>query len=186
MVACTRCHAPLPPEALSTPGLATCRTCGSRIRADVFPALLNAPAPARAGEFLAADGDASCFLHPRKKAEGVCDQCGRFVCALCEIEIAGQRLCPACVERGEGKGKLEALMNHRVLYDSVALGLAVYPVLVFFVTCVTAPAAIYVAVRHWKSPSSIVGRTRIRHVLAIVLASAQIAGWGFALHALLT
>ncbi len=186
MIACTRCQTPLPPEAVSTPGLAACRSCGSLIHADVFPALLRAPAPARPAESLVIDSDASCFLHPRKKAEGVCDQCGRFVCALCEMDIAGQRLCPACVERNEGKGKLESLANYRVLYDSIALGLAVYPLLMFFVTCVTAPAAIYVAVRHWKSPSSIVGRTRIRHVLAILIATAQIAGWGVALHALLT
>lgn len=186
MIACTRCQAPLPPEALSAPGLAACRSCGSRIRADVFPALLHAPAPARPGESIVLESDASCFLHPRKKAEGVCEQCGRFLCALCEIEIAGQRLCPACVEKGEGKGKLEALTSHRVLYDNVALALAVYPVLLVFVTCITAPAAIYVAVRHWNSPSSVVRRTKVRHVLAILIAAAQIAGWGLALHGLLT
>ncbi len=178
MIACTLCQAPLPPEALSTPGLAACASCGSRIRADVFPALLEGRAPARPGEPLVVDGDASCFLHPRKKAEGVCDQCGRFVCALCEMEIAGQRLCPACVERGEGKGKLEVLANHRVLYDNVALGLAIYPLLLFFVTCITAPAAICVAVRHWNSPSSVIPRSRVRHVLAIVIATAEMTGWG--------
>ncbi len=185
MIACTRCQAPLPPEALSTPDLAPCPTCGSKIRADVFPALLRDPGPARPGETLVVDGDASCFLHPRKKAEGICDQCGRFVCALCEMEIAGQRLCPACVERGEGRGKLEVLSNYRVLHDNIALALAIYPLVIFFVTCITAPAAIYVAVRHWNSASSVIPRTKVRHVLAIAIAALQIAGWGVVLHRLL-
>lgn len=38
--------------------------------------------------------------------------------------------------------------------------------------------ALFVAIRYWNAPRSLVRRTRIRFVAAIVLAVLQIAGWG--------
>jgi hypothetical protein len=64
-----------------------------------------------------------------------------------------------------------------VLYDSIALSLAVYALLIFYLTLVTAPIAIFIAIRHWNSPRSIVHRTKIRLVLAIAIAAAELVGW---------
>jgi hypothetical protein len=36
---------------------------------------------------------------------------------------------------------------------------------------------IYLTVRHWKSPSSIIARSKIRFILAFIIAGVQIAGW---------
>jgi hypothetical protein len=69
------------------------------------------------------------------------------------------------------------LENRRVLYDKIALALALYPMLLFYLTFFTAPMAIFVAIRYWKAPSSILPRTRVRFVIALVLAVFQIAGW---------
>ena len=55
-----------------------------------------------------------------------------------------------------------------MLYDKIALALAVYPMLLFYLTFFTAPMAIFVAIRYWKAPASILPRTRIRSVIAIV------------------
>ncbi len=66
-----------------------------------------------------------------------------------------------------------------MLYDATALRLAFYPILIFWFTLVTAPVALYLAIRHWNSPTSIVRRTRIRFVLAITLSSLQILAWIF-------
>jgi hypothetical protein len=49
--------------------------------------------------------------------------------------------------------------------------------LFYFVTLFTAPLAIYLTVRHWKTPSGIIPRTRIRFILAFLIAGFQIAGW---------
>ena len=68
-------------------------------------------------------------------------------------------------------------MRERTLWDSVALSLATYPMLIFYLTIFTAPAAIFVALRHWKSPRSLVPRTRFRFVLALLFAGAQVVGW---------
>jgi hypothetical protein len=69
------------------------------------------------------------------------------------------------------------LVTGRTLYDHVALVLATLPVLTIWLTLVTAPMAIYMALRHWNSPSSLLRRSRIRFVLAIILGALQIAGW---------
>jgi hypothetical protein len=96
---------------------------------------------------------------------------------LCDCELNGQHFCPACLETGKTKGKIKSLENQRTLYDGIALSLAIYPLLIFYFTLITAPAALVVAIRYWNAPRSIVHRTKIRYVAAIILASMQIAGW---------
>ena len=85
-----------------------------------------------------------------------------------------------------GLRRITRLENQRTLYDGIALSLAVLPLLVFYFTLLTAPIAIFIAIRHWNTPRSIVRRTRIRLVLAIILATIQIIGWGVAAYFLLT
>src|SRR5204863_7371489 len=88
---------------------------------------------------------------------------------------------PACLEAGRTKGKIKNLENRRTLYDSVALVLVVLPMVIFWpgilFTIITAPTAIFVAIRYWNAPPGIVRRTHARHIVAIVLAGLQILGW---------
>ncbi|HZR47536.1 MAG TPA: hypothetical protein VFA47_12565 [Candidatus Manganitrophaceae bacterium] len=72
---------------------------------------------------------------------------------------------------------MKKMVNHRVLYDNISLSLAILPLLIFWFTIITAPIAIYFILRHWKSPSSILPRTKVRFVLAFLLAVLQITGW---------
>jgi len=176
-VACTKCRASLPPAIYNAPELRACPACGARLLVDVFPAALRPPGPGAAGEAVLVDGEASCFYHPSKKAVVPCESCGRFLCAICDVEMSGRHLCPACLESGRKKGKIEQLENRRTLYDSLALAVAVYPMLLVWPTIVSAPVSLYIAIRYWNAPSSIVRRNRWRAVLAILLALAQIGVW---------
>jgi hypothetical protein len=63
------------------------------------------------------------------------------------------------------------------MYDTVALLLATLPAMLLWPTILTAPASIYVAIRYWRAPSSIVRRSKIRFVLAILLGLFQICFW---------
>jgi hypothetical protein len=151
----------------------------------VFPAFLRPPARGSQAEPLLVEGEASCFYHPQKKAVVPCQACGRFLCALCDCELQGRHFCPGCLESGRQKGKIETLENQRTLYDGVALALAVYPVVLIlgiYFTFLTAPMALYVAIRYWNAPRSIVGRTRIRSVMAVGLALMELAGWGLLIY----
>jgi hypothetical protein len=169
---------PLPTEIFNTADLMPCPYCGTAVRVDVFPALFRRPEPGQVGETLRMDNEAGCFYHPHKKAIIPCEMCGRFLCDLCDFELNGGHLCPSCVEASKKKHKLESLEKHRRLYDNIALALACFPLLIFWLTILTAPVSLFVAIRHWNSPSSIIPRTKIRYLLAILLATLQMAGWG--------
>ena len=159
------------------PALIGCPGCGAPITAAVFSALFRSMAAGKPGEPVMAEGEAACFYHPEKRVTVACQACGRFLCALCDLEIDGQHLCPACLENEQSKGKLSQLENRRFLHDNAALYLAFLPLLFWPATVVTAPAAIIVAVRGWNRPSSLLPRTRFRFYAAILFALLQIAAW---------
>jgi len=159
------------------PEFAPCPACGVPLHVEVFPALFRKTNAGQGGEAIMVEGESSCFYHPLKKAVLPCDGCGRFLCALCDCALDGRHFCPTCLETGRTKGKIKSLENQRTLYDSIALALAVYPMLIFYFTIITAPMALFVAIRYWKSPQSILRRTKIRFIAAIIISLLQIGGW---------
>lgn len=175
-LACTKCQSPLSPPA-DAEAQVLCGACGTVLRVHSFPALSHPHLTARLPEGLLADGEAGCFFHPAKKAVSTCEGCGRFLCPLCEVEWEGARLCPSCLAAGRKKGKIRTLENHRMLYDHLALAVAAAPVLFWPLTCVTGPAALFLCIRFWKTPGSIVSRSKFRFILALVISLFQIAGW---------
>lgn len=130
------------------------------------------------------EGEAACFYHPQKKAVLPCDACGRFVCSLCDCELNGQHFCPACLESGKTKGKIKSLENRRTLYDSLALSLSLLPLLIFYFTIITAPMSLFIAIRYWNAPRSLVHRTKIRFIFAVLFSSLQIVGWAIGIYLL--
>ena len=185
-VRCPKCQAVLVDGVFNQPELRPCSGCGAELQVEVFPALFRPFTPGRAGEAVILEGESTCFYHPSKKAVRPCEGCGRFLCALCDCELHGQHFCPACLEVGKRKGKIKSLENHRTLYDSIALSLAIYPLLIFYFTLITAPMTLYVAIRYWNAPRSIVHRTKIRYIFAIIIATLQIVGWGVGIYFLAT
>jgi len=154
-----------------------CPGCDTLVQVDLFPAWFRPIAAGALGEQILVEGEASCFYHPAKKAVQSCDACGRFLCGLCDCELQNRHFCPACLESGRQKGKIKNLQNQRTRHDKIALALAILPVLTFYFTLVTAPLALYIVIRHWKSPLSVIPHTRWRYVTAAVLSIAQIVGW---------
>lgn len=176
---CGKCDSPLslplPEASVHSP----CPECGAEIEVAVFPALIRKFADGESGETLVVDDDSSCFYHTTKKAAIACEACGRFLCSLCDIDFNEQHLCPTCFETGASKGKLERLEKGRMRYDELALFLAIVPVLFYCVTILTAPAALFISIRYWNAPLSVVRNSKWRFVVASVLASVQILVWGF-------
>ena len=181
-----QCQAPLDNSILNTGKLTPCAVCGSPVQAEVFPALLRPETRGVDGERVLLEDEAGCFYHPQKKAVRPCDGCGRFLCALCDCELNGRHYCPACLEAGRKKGKIQSLENHRINYDSMALALVLWPLVpcltvifyfLYVASIFTAPAAIFIAIRHWNSPRSLVHRTKARFVIAIIIGVLELVGW---------
>ena len=178
LIACTHCLQPLTAtDRINRSRPMPCPSCGALVRVDLFPAYTRTTASRRADDLTAAD-QAGCYYHPEKSAVVPCAICGRFLCSLCDVEMEGRHICFSCLGAGQAKKSIGGLENRRTLYDGISLGLAVWPLLIFYITLVTAPVALFMAVRYWKAPLSIVPRTRIRFVAAFLIGLLQLCGWG--------
>ena len=186
-IGCPVCTRALPPDTWNLSYETYCPSCRTPITARVFPALLRAASGALP-ELVIEGSEATCFYHARKKAVVPCDQCGRFLCSLCQVELSGQNWCPSCIELHRRQGKLATLDQRRTLYDNIALLLAVGPVVtvaLWFMTPLTAPAALFVVFRYWRAPSSLVPRTKVRFVLAGLVALVELGAWAFVIGSLI-
>ena len=182
---CERCQTILTGEMVNTPKPRPCPGCGTPLLARVFPAFFNPPAsqvlPSRQ-ETIASDEDASCFFHPRKKAVVDCANCGRFLCALCDLDVDGRHLCSTCVENSRGKGDAteKSFIREHYRYDYLATNLVVFPVIMWPISLVTAPVALYYVIRYWNSPkTAMIPRGHSRQIVAALLATLQIGAWLF-------
>lgn len=123
------------------------------------------------------EGQSSCFFHPDIVATTVCEVSGRFICDLCKTEWDGKTVSLTALQNMREKGDLK-LDNKRVIWDDIACGLAVLPLLFWPATIITAPAALVIAISKWKKgPTSLLRRSRWRYVVAIILSLLQIIGW---------
>src|SRR5580658_432214 len=138
-VPCARCDSPLPLWELAFADAAVCTHCGSRNTVRVFPALFASPGAPVAESAL--EGEAACFDHPGKRAVAACQQCGRFVCQLCSVELAGGVYCPSCVAAGAGQARAANVDAPRTLYDSIALTLPLAALVLFWPSTIAAAPA---------------------------------------------
>lgn len=168
----------MPSDFINTPALRPCPNCHEKVTAEVFPAILRSLQPGASPERVVLEDQASCFFHPQKKASIACEDCGRFLCALCDLDFNNRHVCPTCFETARNKVEANPLQNHRIVYDNVALGVSILPILAWPFTVLTAPAALVLSIYYWNKPGSILPRTKIRFILAIIFALAQMIGWG--------
>jgi hypothetical protein len=176
-IRCAACHTRLPEEFFNRPELTPCPSCKADVRVWTFPAFGRSVPVGALAENVVTPDEAGCFYHPEKRAATTCESCGRFLCSVCDCEIARRHLCPACIDAGRTKGQIRQLENRRMRWDSIALALAIIPVLFFYATLVTAPAGIYLVIRYWNDPTQILPLSRVRFTIAFLLCAAQLLGW---------
>src|SRR5689334_2435068 len=160
-IVCGSCSWPLPEESWNIHDGISCPGCHRSTIIVSFPALKLFKVGGQADKLLA-DTEASCFFHEQNRAEKPCDECGRFLCKLCEIALLDKIYCPQCFNSNADKGKMQQVENRRVLHDSIALSIAIIPMILIWPTIITAPVAIYWSIKHWDSPRSVLPRTRAR------------------------
>jgi hypothetical protein len=181
-LACPGCGQALePPSGLGLAG--PCPRCGLTLLHWAGP-LFFRPAGGRAGA-RAASGDSVCFFHASRRAETSCGSCGRFLCALCDIPMGGDHLCPSCLEEGRSP-QAQALQSQRRTRVErlvfVAALLSLIPPFVFL-SFLSAPFLCYFSVRGWFSTAPLPSftrrgaRLRLAAALAIGLCEAGVWLW---------
>lgn len=187
---CRKCGLVLPAEVFNTPEPAACPKCGNGIFARVFPAFLAAPREGRAGEAIAMDELSGCFFHPDRRAVVPCGECGRFLCALCDLEIEGRHLCPQCLEAGRKKESLIVFRTAHTRWDNIALLLAVVPLVTvvgWYFSMFTSAAAVFISIWKWRNPGqATVPYGKGRMIVALLISITTLAGWALMLYFYLT
>jgi hypothetical protein len=148
VVSCPNCSGEV---ALDETESQTCPYCDKQLQIRVWPIVRQNTTAATA-----LSDQATCFFHPDKVFQACCQRCGRFVCALCDLQLGAEHVCPACFERGRaGSEAGKAEWRYRdVLYDSIALTLGWGWILVWPVFVVAFPAVIFLHVKYRKAPRS--------------------------------
>lgn len=152
-----------------------CGGCDSTMEVVTFPALQVTSPRQVSPEARLDESEGGCFFHPQSKAHLPCEVCGRFLCSLCDLEVQGIHLCPACLESGRHRQNLEILVHKRFIPDRAAMILCIYPLLFSPLLIFTAPVSLYFAVRGLGPARSLVpdGQRR-RAVIASIIAVLEI------------
>ena len=151
-IPCPNCAGGFVPIESET-GWQSCPWCATEVQALLWPVIKPNANPA-----VALSDQATCFFHPEKAFQACCQRCGRFVCALCDLQLGSEHVCPTCFERGRadsGPEAAKAEWRYRdVLYDSIALTIG-WAWILFWPSFIAAlPAAIFMHVRYRKAPRS--------------------------------
>jgi hypothetical protein len=168
-VVCGGCEARIPPSNWNQEFPVPCPVCAREVAVTVFPVALHPPKP-MLPEVVVTGQEASCYNHAGNKAVAPCDECGRFLCALCDLDAAGGHICPACFERRETPA-----LHERMNYDTMALALVTLPMALCWLPVITTPAALFFAFKHWNAPSPVFPRSRWRLWLTVLIAVLQVA-----------
>ena len=148
-VICPHCSADIPADS----AWQSCPYCQKPMEVRVWPVIRrnnNAAA--------ALSDQATCFFHPDKAFQACCQRCGRFVCALCDLQLGAEHVCPTCFERGRSDSGAEAgkaeWRYRDVLYDSVAATIGWGWILFWPVIVAAIPTVIVLHVKYRKAPRS--------------------------------
>ncbi len=156
-----------------------CDSCGTPVLAHIFPAFFEALDSGTKAAAAIPREDANCFYHDDKRATEICGQCGRLLCSVCDVIIHAQHICPGCIESNRNNSKLTRFQSRRMMHDNIALLLAFAPLVLGWTGILAAPAAIVYSIVRWRAPGSLLPRTRIRFVFAILLAIISMTVVGF-------
>ena len=148
-VSCPHCSNDIPADSQWQ----SCPYCQKWLRICVWPIVRQ-----NTNAVSALSDQATCFFHPDKAFQACCQRCGRFVCALCDLQLGAEHVCPTCFERGRADSGAEAgkaeWRYRDVLYDSIAVTVG-WGWIIFWPTIVAAiPAVIFLHVKSRKAPRS--------------------------------
>ena len=149
VVICPHCSADIPADS----AWQSCPYCQKWLQIVVWPAVRQNNNAATA-----LSDQATCFFHPDKAFQACCRRCGRFVCALCDLQLGAEHVCPTCFERGRADSGAEAgkaeWRYRDVLYDSIAVTVGWAWIIVWPTIVAAIPAVIFLHVKYRKAPRS--------------------------------
>ncbi len=123
-------------------------------------------------------GATQCFYSPSRAASHECAHCGVLMSEPWAARWGDKTVCLKCLEHLRVEAKESQFRHKIVLWDSIALQLALMPftIILWWAVFFSAPAALCIAVGRWNAPRSMTSSGRKKMILAATLALLQIAG----------
>ena len=120
-------------------------------------------------------GEAACFACADNAATGICEGCGSYTCPGCEAQWFGESLCLTCLHARREVAAAPRFRHRALQHDNIALMLLVLPMVFIpvygiFFAILASPVALFLVIRHWKSPRGLPPRGPLRLILAGALA----------------
>lgn len=168
-LSCPKCRIALPEVAVPTPSTAGCSACGAVWQVFPLPSLFRPGPTARSGERILSDAEASCFQHAQKKATAHCQGCGRFLCALCEVELGREVICPACFELRKRRPEKTRLLDRKTRWDQVALSVSLGAMLMYPFLFIAVPVAFTIIFWQCRKPQSLVYKVGFNFFVATLV-----------------
>jgi hypothetical protein len=185
---CPHCSGPLPIDLFTAGRVGRCPACHSQVEAYIFPEFHKA-AYARSEIHLAQEHEAVCYFHSRYRAKNPCDNCGRFLCEICAINVGNRGLCAECLSQLRKQRNETGLVLYAPLFDNVSLFLVTAPVITiffWFLTILSAPVSLFLSFYYWPRQWNLLPRSRTRFVLAILFSLILIGLWVLVIYYLAT
>ena len=173
---CASCQSPLPPGGADVTIL--CPRCHSENWVSAFAPLHSSPStlPPSLPPEAPLPGEPVCFYSPQRKATQSCNHCGVLISDIWSARWGVEVVCLKCLDQLRSKGGDSRFERKRMLWDNIALALALFPMtlIVWPAVFITAPAALFIAIRYWKGPFSMVPRSHLRMALALLISLIQV------------
>jgi hypothetical protein len=141
---------------------------------EVCPAALEDGMKGKKAEGIIAEEDSSCFFHPDKVAVVACENCGVYLCNLCDLEVEGRHLCSKCFK--DSKDNIASFKNQTVLYDDITLTVAILSTFIIYFSIIGAPFVIIFTIMKWnKVNTPYKRRSKLKFILALLFVLLQIS-----------
>ena len=179
-IACGNCSWPFNLDELQVNPTISCPSCHTSQEVFVFPEFSKAMPSVPVKKISELGNEASCFYHEKNQASRVCDNCGVFICSLCNLEMGEFHYCPKCVSLKMKTGSDDIPAQDVRLYDNKALLFAFLPVFLIFsiyFTFITAPISLFIVFRYWDKQKTFLPRTKWMFIIAGLFSSVQIIAW---------
>jgi hypothetical protein len=136
-----------------------CTKCGTELSVTIFDNV-GRPLPVGEGARTISDSsEASCYNHFTKMAVCGCDNCGKLMCTVCNIDVENKHFCPDCVLNPVVARTFPQLVNERLCEEKsvwLTAWLGAYPLFV----CLSIPLTIGLSIVFWSRPGSLIGNSR--------------------------
>lgn len=178
MIDCQSCGYFIPLNKYVGKDAVNCPSCKKAIQIFIFPELFRPIVKGNSAESAIEGLDSSCFAHSDKKAKTICDECGSYICDLCEMPKEDKSICVKCFNKEvkvEEKSPFDRVYRR---YSSIASQLLIFSVLIWFVSILAAPIALFISLRFRNAEEGFFkGKRKKQKITYAVIASMILTCW---------